>query len=512
MLVQFVATYWQQAFLWEAALSSAYNIRVYVFETVLQRDLGFFEGGGGVSAGDIAYRVTAEASDVADTVYALLNSILPSMLQLVAMATQMVLLSPVLTLVSALAIPCISLVIAYLGERLRKISNKAHLSVAKLSEYLNEVLPSVLFVKANNAELCECARFQRLAHSDMSENLKKKKMKALIPQIVHAIYAGVLLLLSVGSLVFLRGFFDGSGIVSFLTSLVLMIEPIQGLGKAYNELKQGEPAIERLFDLTMFIPKVIEKADALDLESVTGDVKYCNVSFRYADSTPLVISKLNLHVKPGETIALVGPSGGGKTTLIKLLLRLYDPSSGRVLIDNCDIQDIRLKSLRTHVGLVSQDITLFSGTIAENIGYRDLMSKIDMARVEHAARTANADEFIMEFSAGYNTNIGPRGSILSGGQKQRLAIARAIYQDSSILILDEATSALDSKSEMLVREAVKRLMENHTVLVIAHRLETILMADRIFLLENGKLEEVTHTALLTEGNQYGSPLSGGIVI
>ncbi|KAL5721252.1 ABC transporter B member 29 [Ranunculus cassubicifolius] len=463
VLVQFVATYWQQAFLWEAALKCAYKIRVYVFEKVLKRDLGFFEGGSGVSSGDIAYRVTAEAEDVADTVYALLNTVLPSTLQFIAMATQMVLLSPVLTLISALVIPCISLVVAYLGERLRKISKKAHLSVAKLSEYLNEVLPSILFVKANNAELCECARFQRLAHADLSENLKKKRMKAFIPQIVHAIYVGVLLLLCVGSLVVLRSFFDGSGVISFLTSLFLLVEPIQGLGKAYNELKQGEPAIERLFSLTKFTPKVIEKPDAVDLDFVTGDVKFCNISFKYTDMTPFVISKLNLHVKPGETIALVGPSGGGKTTLTKLLLRLYDPSSGSILIDDCDIQKMRLKSLRRHVGLVSQDIV----------------------------------------SKTYHLNL-----IIDG-----LAIARAIYQNSSILILDEATSALDSRSEMLVREAVKRLMEKHTVLVIAHRLDTILMADRIFSLENGKLEEISHTSLITNnGSPNGSVVSSGIVI
>ncbi|KAF9594452.1 hypothetical protein IFM89_031054 [Coptis chinensis] len=400
------------------------------------------------------------------------------------MATQMVLLNPVLTLISALVIPCISLVIAHLGETLRQISNEAHLTVAKLSEYLNEVLPSMLFVKASNAELCECSRFQRLAHADLSKNLRKKRMKALIPQIVQAIYVGVLLLLCFGSLVLLRSFFDGSRMVSFLTSLFLLVEPIQ----------------------------VIEKSDAVELDAVKGDVKFCDISFKYSDTSPLVLNKLNLHVKPGETIAFIGPSGGGKTTLTKLLLRLYDPLCGSILLDNCDIHKIQLKSLRRHVGLVSQDITLFSGSVAENIGYRDLMSKIDMDWVEHAARTANADGFIRKLSDGYETNIGPRGSILSGGQKQRLAIARAIYQNSSVLIMDEATSALDSKSEKLVRQAVERLMENHTVLVIAHRLETILMADRIFLLENGDLEEITQTSLLTKSGQYSSQISNEPVI
>ncbi|XP_059668709.1 ABC transporter B family member 29, chloroplastic isoform X2 [Cornus florida] len=476
-LVRLVANYWQQAFLWDAALNSVYKVRVHVFERVLQRDLGFFEAGNGVSSGDIAYRITAEALDVADTVYAILNTIIPSTLQLSAMATQMLVISPSLSLISALVIPSMALVIAYLGEKLHKISKKAHLSIGNLSAYLNEVLPSIFFVKANNAELCESARFQWLAHVDLSECLRKKKMKALIPQIVHIIYFGALFIFCVGSMVVSSSSFNCSGVVSFITSLVLLIEPIQGVGKAYNELKQGEPAIERLFDLTRFKSQVIEKSDAIYLDSVKGEVKFCDISFRYRDNMPLVLNGLDIHISAGETVALVGPSGGGKTTLVKLLLRLYDP---------------------------------ICGTVAENIGYRDLMAKIDMERVELAAETANADDFIKSLPEQYGTNIGTRGSILSGGQKQRLAIARTVYQNPSILILDEATSALDSRSEFLVRQALQRLMENRTVLVIAHRLETVLMAERVLLLNDGKLQELTRSSLLV--GQQDLLASTGLVI
>ncbi|PON42418.1 ATP-binding cassette containing protein [Parasponia andersonii] len=510
VLARLVGCYLQQAFLWDAALRAVCDVRVRVFEKVLERDMGFFECGGGVSAGDIAYRITAEASDVADTVYALLNTIVPSTLQLSAMVAQMLAISPVLSLISAMVIPCMALVVAYLGDELRKISKNAHLTVAALSAYLNEILPAIFFVKANNAELCENTRFQRLARADLSEHLKKKKMKAFIPQIIQIMYFGALFLFCAGSLAISRGSFDGHAMISFVTSLVFLIEPIQGIGKAYNEWKQGEPAIERLFDLTRFKPKAIDKPDAVDLNHVTGEVQFCDILFKYGENMPLVLNGLTLQIKAGETVALVGPSGGGKTTLAKLLIRLYDPLSGHILVDNHNIQSIRLGSLRRHVGLVSQDITLFSGTVSENIGYRDLMEEIDMERVEDAARTANADEFIRNLPKGYETNIGPRGSILSGGQKQRLAIARALYQKSSILILDEATSALDSRSELLVRQAVERLMVNHTVLVIAHRLETVLMAQRVFLLENGKLQELSHSSLLN--NHYESLVSTGLVI
>ncbi|XP_004149200.3 ABC transporter B family member 29, chloroplastic isoform X1 [Cucumis sativus] len=508
VFARFVASYCQEAFIWDAALNAIYEIRLRVFERVLAMDLDFFEGGTGVSSGDIAYRITAEASDVADTVYSLLNTVVPSMLQLSAMATQMLAISPVLSLISALVIPCVALVIAYLGERQHRISKMASLSIANLSSYLNEVLPAFLFVKANSAEFCENIRFQRLARTDLYERLKKKKMKAFVPHVVQALYFVSLSMLFVGLLVVSRGSFSSSSMVSFVTSLGFLIEPVQKIGKAYNELKEGEPAIERLFELIEFKPTVIETHDAVDLNCLKGELKFCNVSFTYGSNMPLVLDGLNLHIKAGETVAFMGPSGGGKTTLIKLLLRLYDPLSGNILIDNHNIRTVRFRSLRRNIGLVSQDMILFSGTVAENIGYYDLTKEIDMERVKEVAQIANADEFIRRLPKGYNTNIGPRGLTLSGGQKQRLAIARALYQNSSILVLDEATSALDSASEILVRHALERLMENHTVLIIAHRLETILMANRVFILDGGKLEELPRPAI----SDYNSLIKTGLVI
>ncbi|CAI9097716.1 OLC1v1034188C1 [Oldenlandia corymbosa var. corymbosa] len=511
LLVRIVASYLQQAFLWDAALNCAYKIRIFVYDKVLQRELSLFEGENGASAGDVAYRLTAEASDVADTVHSVLNTTVPSFMQLFAMGAQMILISPMLSLITALVIPSMALVVGYLGEKLRGISNKAHLSTAALSAYLNEVLPSFLFVKANNAELCENIRFQLLASADLSATLEKKKMKVLIPHIVQAIYFGLLFTLCTGSAVVSRGSFDFSAMVSFITSLYLLIEPIQGIGKAYNELKQGEPAIERLFTLTRFTSQVIELPDSVVLDHINGEVKFSGVSFKYVESTHSVLNKVDFHIKAGETIALVGPSGGGKTTIAKLLLRLYDPLCGCIFIDGHDIRKIQLENLRRHIGLVSQDTMLFSGTVAENIGYRDLMADIDMEKVEFAAKTANADEFIETLPDRYQTNIGPRGSILSGGQKQRLAIARAIYQNPSILILDEATSALDSRSELLVRQALERLTENRTVLVIAHRLETVLMAKRILHLNDGKLEELSRSSVLA-AQRSSSLASMSIVI
>ncbi|GAU49073.1 hypothetical protein TSUD_25320 [Trifolium subterraneum] len=470
VLVRLIAKYAQHALLWEASLNAVYDVRVHVFDRVFNRELAFFEANDAVSTGDIAYRITAEASDLAVTLYALLNTIVPSTLQLSAMIMHMLVISPSLSLISAMVIPCMVLVVAFLGQELRKISKKSHTSVAALSAYLNEILPAILFVKANNAELLESVRFKRLALIDNSAKLNKKRMKAVIPQVIQAIYFGVLSILCAGSAVISRGSFDRCSLVQFVSSLLFLIEPIQDVGKAYNEWRQGEPAIERLFAMTQFKNKVVEKPDAVDLDHVTGELKFCSVSFKYNDGLPLILNELNLHVRPGETVAIVGPSGGGKTTLAKLLLRLYDPISGAILIDNQNTQNISLQSLRRHVGVVSQDITLFSGTVAENIGYRDMTTKIDMERVKHVAQTAYADEFISKLPEGYKTNIGPRGSTLSGGQRQ------SIWK----------------------------------VLVISHRLETVMMAKRIFLLDNGKLEELPRSTML-DGHMDSLLSSGQIV-
>uniref|UniRef100_A0A0E0P8X3 ABC transporter domain-containing protein n=1 Tax=Oryza rufipogon TaxID=4529 RepID=A0A0E0P8X3_ORYRU len=436
------AAYVQQALLWEAALRAAGRLRERAFEGVLARDLAFFEGSGGLSAGDIAHRITDEADDVADAVYSVLNTIVPTSLQLIAMGHQMVTINPLLSMVAATVIPCMWLVIASLGRRLRQISKEAHISLAMLTVYLNDVLPSMLTVKANNGEGKEISRFQNLVIVDLKNNLSKKKMKAFIPQVVRTTYIGGL---------------------------------------------------------------VRDKATAVHLKYVKGDINFHDVTFQYIDGMPPILDGVNLHIRSGETIAFVGPSGGGKTTLAKLLLRLYQPQSGYILLDNCDIRDIQLQCLRTHIAFVSQDAMLLSGTIAENIAYGDPMGAIDMSKVESAAKIANAEEFIKMLPGGYNSYVGQKGSSLSGGQKQRLSIARAIYQNSSVLILDEATSALDSRSEILVKEALTNLMANHTVLVIAHRLEMILMADRIVLLEGGKLREITKSSFLSRDSQFSSP-------
>ncbi|MEB3213868.1 MAG: ATP-binding cassette domain-containing protein, partial [Leptolyngbyaceae bacterium] len=258
----------------------------------------------------------------------------------------------------------------------------------------------------------------------------------------------------------------------------------------------------RLAELMVLQPAVDERMDAIPLPAVQGKVEYRNVWFHYTPEQP-VLQGLNLVAQPGEAIALVGASGAGKSTLVNLLPRFYDPQKGQILIDDIDIQTVKLRSLRRQIGIVPQDITLFSGTIAQNIAFG--RSHFDLQDVINAAKIANAHTFVSEFTDGYQSWVGERGVNLSGGQRQRLAIARAVFLDPQILILDEATSALDSESEALVQEALERLMKGRTVFIIAHRLATVRRADRILVIENGQVVEAgTHTELIQRGDRYAT--------
>lgn len=309
-----------------------------------------------------------------------------------------------------------------------------------------------------------------------------------------------MLLLLLGGWQISTGNLTGEQFGSFVIAALMLIDPISHLTDNYNEFKQGQASVDRIFELLEIQPTVVEFPDARPLPPVTGKVEYRQVCFRYQPDQP-VLQDLNLLAHPGEAIALVGASGAGKTTLVNLLPRFYDPQAGEVLIDGIDIRRVTLASLRRQIGIVPQETVLFSGTIAQNIAFGQ--KSFDLAAVEAAAKVANAHQFISQFSQGYQTWVGERGVNLSGGQRQRIAIARAVLLNPRILILDEATSALDSESEALVQEALERLMRDRTTFIIAHRLATVRRADRILVLERGEVvESGSHTELLAQGNRY----------
>ena len=281
----------------------------------------------------------------------------------------------------------------------------------------------------------------------------------------------IMLLFLVGGWQISLGDLTSAEFVSYLAAVALLLHPIELVTNQYNEFKQSQASVERVFELMHKAPTVQEKPSAIALPEITGKIDYQQVHFAYEAERP-ILRHFSLKIHPGEVVALVGPSGAGKSTIANLLPRFYDPQQGQILIDGINLQDVTLRSLRKQIGIVPQETALFSGTIAENIAYGQLEPAL--SAIETAAKIANAHQFIIQLSQGYQTWVGEKGSTLSGGQRQRIAIARAILRDPRILILDEATSALDSESEALVQEALERAMENRTTLIIAHRLSTCL--------------------------------------
>jgi subfamily B ATP-binding cassette protein MsbA len=300
----------------------------------------------------------------------------------------------------------------------------------------------------------------------------------------------------------LAGRLTPGALISFVLYGVFLVAPVVGLSRQFTQFQNALGASDRIFNLLETQPEVLDHPDAYDLPRIQGRIEINNLSFAYGGNPDRpVLRHINLSIEPGETVAIVGPSGAGKTTLINLIPRFYEIPPGIILIDGHDITAVRQRSLRAKMAIVPQEATLFSGTIADNIRYGDLQA--DQAAIESAARAANAHQFIEKLEQGYDTRVGERGIKLSGGQRQRIAIARAILRDPRLLILDEATSALDNESEMLVQEALKRLMADRTTLVIAHRLTTIEDADRILVFQDGELhEQGNHQQLMLRNGLY----------
>ena len=488
----------QDIFMALAALKVAFNLRKRVYTHLQKLNLSYFET---AKAGDLSYRLTEDIDRVGEVVHKLFHDFIPCVLQLVSIPVYMIYLNWQLTLATVIVAPLMGVLIGWFGERLSKISRRSQNQVSNLSALLTEVFSGIRLVQAFVAEDYEVARFSREAEHSLQAKYSAERLKAIQIPIVGFLEAvSALFLLLVGAWQISQGNLTVEKFFSYLAAALLLIDPINITTNNYNEFKQGEASVDRVFELLAIQPKVVEKPNAIALPPASGKVEYRHVSFAYKPSQP-VLQNLNLLALPGERIALVGASGAGKTTLVNLLPRFYDPQKGEILIDGINIADVQLNSLRRQIGIVPQETILFSGTIAQNIAFGQ--ADFDLEAVQAAAKIANADQFISSFADGYYTWVGERGVNLSGGQRQRIAIARAVLLNPRILILDEATSALDSQSEALVQEALERLMHNRTVFIIAHRLATVRGADRILVMEQGRIvESGTHEELLALERRY----------
>jgi ATP-binding cassette, subfamily B, bacterial len=497
-LIHKTGQYGQDALMARAALAIALNLRRSLYAHLQTLDLSYFET---AKTGDLTYRLTEDVDRVGEVVKKAFHDFIPCILQLIVVLAYMLYLNWQLTLATLVLAPLMGVLVSWFGNRLLKFSRRSQSQISDLSALITEVFSGIRLVRAFAAEDYEVDRFHRVAETHRQAKFSAAWLQAIQHPVIGFLYAMTLLiLLMLGTWQIAQGNLTGPKFTSYIVAVVMLADPIAHLTDNYSEFKQAEASVDRVFEIMAIEPAVKEIENAPDLPPVSGKVEFRQVSFAYRPDKP-VIDAMGLMVFPGEAIALVGASGAGKSTLVNLLPRFYDPQSGQILIDGIDIRDVSLRSLRRQIGIVPQETTLFSGSIAQNIafGQRD----IDLAAVEQAARIANAHQFISQLPQGYETWVGERGVNLSGGQRQRIAIARAVLLNPRILILDEATSALDSESEALVQEALERLMDNRTVFIIAHRLATVRRADRILVIEQGKIvESGTHQELLDHAGRY----------
>jgi subfamily B ATP-binding cassette protein MsbA len=454
------------------------------------------------TSGRLVSRVVNDVTLMANAVSGVLKDVVLQGLTFLAMMGVIFYQEWRLAALSVIVIPLAVITTLRMGKRLRSLAVSGQERMGDMASTLQETLSCIRTVKAYGREESEAARFQQSNSSFLRTTMKATQVFSLGSSHMEVIgVVGVAAIIWYGGFLVINGSMTPGAFFSFLAAMFMAYTPIRKLANSNNQVQQALAAAERVFDVLDLRTEQDAEKGRLELPRIAQSVRFDDVTFCYESQGVSALTDINLTIRAGEMVALVGSSGSGKTTLVNLIPRFYEPTTGRILIDEVDIQSYTLRSLRSRIGMVSQDVVLFDDSIRNNIAFgREDATDDDIIR---AARLAYAHDFVERFPQGYQTVVGEKGVKLSGGERQRLAIARAILRDPPLLILDEATSALDTESERVVQLALANLMINRTTVVIAHRLSTIQQADRIIVLARGSIVEVgTHDELLRRGGQY----------
>ncbi len=477
------------------------DLRTDVFKHLTRLGPAFFER---THSGEVMSRLTADATQIKAAAGTVLSQALRNVIMLIGALVMMFVTSPGLSTMVLIAIPAIVLPLMAYGRVVRRLSREAQDSLAEASAYASENLVAVRTMQAFAHEAAVTKRFGSAVEDTFLSARRRLKARAgLTAMAIFLVVASITAVLWFGASAVVSGEMTGGRLGQFVLYALFAAGAMAELSEVWGEISQAAGAAERLSELLAEVPEIRSPEHPIALPTPPkGEIALSEVSFAYPSRPDAhALKNFSLRVNPGETVAVVGPSGAGKSTLFALLLRFFDPQSGRVEVDGVDVKNADLDALRQRIALVPQDVALFADTIAANIAYGS--KGAIQSDIEAAARAAQADAFIRSLPEGYQTRLGERGVTLSGGQRQRIAIARAILKDAPILLLDEATSALDAENEVLVQQALERVMQGRTTLVIAHRLATVQKADRIIVMDEGRIvEEGTHSRLAKSSGLY----------